>query len=410
VRGAYPSINELINNLKRNANFSQYAALTCTDETSTILVTSYRQFYFKFFIQLLIRLEPDPEIAKTKFVAECRSYYSAYPSIITFLEDFEEYYLQTNVVFLYTTNNFLFHFINQALRNTNIRAILLCHFLIVDLFKELQNIYAQSIDIHDNPQSCCYYRGQRMSVDELEEMKLATGELILVKSFFSATTDLSVAETFAGFHGAKEKDRQLCILFKITVDSSVKHSTFAEVAARSSFKLEREVLFTVGSIFSVEDITYDMNKKVWVIRISLINENDQRLQDKCDYENWSTRSLALQISQVGQLIRNNRCHGIRESNFYYNHLLKELSLNNLCRSICYSDLGWNAYIQGDFTLALSSQQKALKICNTLEKNDEQNEIRSVIFNSLGVIHHSMHHYKQHSTITRSDRSEYDDKA
>lgn len=384
-------------NLARRINFRQYA-LTCPEETSTILVTSYSCFNFKFLINLLLRLEPNLEAAKARFVAKCRSYYNSNPQTIVFLDYFEEFYDRSNVVYLYTTNGFLFHFINQALRSSNISAILLSHFIIVDLSKELETIYTQSISAKDNLQLRIFYRGQRMSVHELDEMKLSIGEFIVVKSFFSATVDLPVALNFAGKHGLRPKDEKLFVLFKITVDLRVKHTAFAELSTRSSFSEEREVLFTAGSIFSVENITYDTDREVWMILISLVDEDDQKLQDCYDYKNWSTLSLASQISQVGHLIRQVRSQGTRVSDFYYNYLLKELSANNTCCAICYSDLGWNAHIKGDYTSAISYQQKALERCGLLEKSDGQNELRTIIFNALGVTHYRMQNYMPCSII------------
>ena len=384
-------------NLARHINFRQYA-LTCPEETSTILVKSYSCFYFKFLINLLIRLEPELEAAKAKFVAKCRSYYHSNPNTIVFLKDLEEYYDRSNVLYLYTTTGFLFHFINSALRSSNISAILLSHFIIVDLSKELETMYTQSIGAKDNLQSRELYRGQRMSVQELEEMKLSIGEFIIVKSFFSATVDMSVALTFAGKHGSQPNDEKLFILFKIMVDLRVKHAAFAELTTRSSFRDEREVLFTAGSMFRIENIAYDTDMRVWMILISLVGEDDQRLQDCYDYKNWSTLSLASQISQVGHLIRQVRRQGIHVSDFYYNYLLKELPANNTCCAVCYSDLGWNVYIKGDFISAISYQQKALELCGLLEKSDGQDELRTVIFNALGVIHYRMQNYMPCSII------------
>jgi tetratricopeptide (TPR) repeat protein len=294
---------------------------------------------------------------------------------------------------LYTTNTFVFRFINQALRDENIGAILLSHFIIVDLFKELQKGYDQFLNMHNNLQSRRYYRGQQMSVSELEEMKLSIGEFIIVKSFFSATVDLAVALAFAGSHGNKTKNENLFILFKIIVDLSVNNVPFSDLTAHSLFKDEREVLFAAGSMFCIEDITYDTNIKVWVLRISLVNENDQRVLDRYDCENMSALSLSSQISKVGHLIRCKLNGSVSNSNLYCNSLLKELPLDNLCQSACYSDLGWNAYHECEYALALSNQQIALEICDASENSDEQNELRRVIFNAFGVIYHSMHKYE-----------------
>jgi hypothetical protein len=177
----------------------------------------------------------------------------------------------------------------------------------------------------------------------------------------------------------------------------VKHAAFAELSTHSSFSDEREVLFTAGSMFRIENVAYDTDIKVWVILISLVGEDDQRLQDCYDYKNWYTLSLASQISQVGHLIRRVASQGIRVSGFYYNYLLKELPANNTCCAVCYSDLGWNAYIEGNYISAISYQQKALELCGLL-KSDEQNELLSVIFNTFGVVHHRMQNYMPYSII------------
>ena len=379
-------MSELVNDLVSAANFKKYS-LRFTNESSTIYISYYRDLYFKFLIDLLLRLEPTFELAKANFIAKCKNYYRSEPQTIEFLEDIDSFYDQECVVYLYTKNSFLYRFLNEALRSENLSAILLSHFIIIDLFKALEKGYAQLQNVNDNTQSRQYYRGQRMSTDELEEMQLTIGEFTIVKSFFSATLDLKTALAFSGSHGSQPKDEKLHVLLKIMVDLSVKHLPFAELTEQSEFKVEREVLFTPGSIFRIEDVIYDTNINVWVIHVSLVGENDQRLLEKFDYENLTTSSLASQISKVGHLIGLRCSSKIRNNSFYYDYLLNKLSLDNLCRSTCYSDLGWYAYYENDYPMALSCQQKALEICDTLEDSDEKNKLRSIIFNSLGVIHH-----------------------
>ncbi|CAM4852394.1 unnamed protein product, partial [Rotaria magnacalcarata] len=80
-------------------------------------------------------------------------------------------------VWWYTRDSFVYRLLNKALRVQNIDLLFLFRFFIRDIEVQLKQYQCSSL--------VRVYRGQLMSTDELDQLKMSLGEYISVNSFFS---------------------------------------------------------------------------------------------------------------------------------------------------------------------------------------------------------------------------------
>ncbi len=88
------------------------------------------------------------------------------------------------------------------------------------------------------------YRGQILSVNEIERLRTNVNKLITMNGFCSTSRNREMAVKFA-------KN----VLFDIEVDFN-KHPTliFADISSTSKFGEEEEVLFDLGTVFRIEKV------------------------------------------------------------------------------------------------------------------------------------------------------------
>jgi len=171
--------------------------------------------------------------------------------------------------FRYTRQTFFYSALNKALRQQKIEILLHMRFFINDICDQL---YALK---HAQPQTPIRtYRGQLISTEELANFEKSINQSVLMKSFFSTTTDRNLAVFVLG-DAAQQLERWHVhhrislkrVLFIIDADPSKANDRipFADISSKSYFPEEQETLFMAGSIFRVLDIRFDENEKIHLI-------------------------------------------------------------------------------------------------------------------------------------------------
>ncbi|CAF3584851.1 unnamed protein product [Rotaria socialis] len=270
--------------------------------------------------------EYNQEKALKTLVDKCRSCYSDNQTILKHLEELECSYDRNKAIYWYTRDSFLFRLVNKALRTMNIEVIFNCHFIIVDICKASEEEHEKLINEQNYSLSLTsmvqYCRGQRMSRNELDQLKLSIDEFVIVKIFFISYS---------------------------------------------------------GSL-----------KGVWVINLSLVDENDQRLLNKLNeigYQHLSELSFGTQIIEVGNLILRQWSQML--SLLYYNNLLREHSIDDpTYECACYAGLGWNVFLEENYELALADHAKALERSPSCA--DKRSEgLKATILNQIGKIYEAL---------------------
>jgi tetratricopeptide (TPR) repeat protein len=231
----------------------------------------------------VVRLMSKYYNSKTEMIVECRANYHNDEIEKKKIHDFELNYAPAKAFWWYTSDSFVYRLLNKALRTQNIEIIFKFRFFINDLHNQIQILYQQYLSTHSSHKKnhLIVYRGQRMTVCELNLLKNNVNQLISMNSFLSATTIREIAEIFADTSDQCNEPSPLqSVVFTIDIRDFNKDTTaFAFIQNYSCCPDEKEVLFTIGAIFKVESVIEDKEKKIWHVHLQLNKKQNEVCQD-----------------------------------------------------------------------------------------------------------------------------------
>ncbi|CAF3344581.1 unnamed protein product [Rotaria sp. Silwood2] len=189
----------------------------------------------------------------------------------------------------------------------------------------------------------------------------------------------------------------LPVLFEINADSRVLRSTadnnrpFAKVAGLSDHENESEVLFMLGSIFRLNQISHKQSlgdATISIIRLTWCSDHDNDLKPlyddmkkKYDAEETNLLSLGYLVYRLGEFDMAEK---------YFLRFLSELPSNKLSLSALYHNLGMVANMKSDYDMSLEWYQKSLEV---LVRTRPSNYIRiGITHNSIGNVHRNKGDY------------------
>ncbi|CAF1682962.1 unnamed protein product, partial [Rotaria magnacalcarata] len=199
-----------------------------------------------------------------EMLQECRDIYQGNSSVRQQIDDFEKTYDPNNVIFWYTKDSFLYRLVNAAFRTEKIPTIWKFRFIIQDIHKRLQTnvkyflFGGTSSNIHH------LYRGQRMTSNELKQIKDNVGHLIAMNSFLSTSEHYDLAKIWSG--NGEDRPKFESVIFEIIIDEDKLKSVpiiFANITAESNFPEEKEVLLAMGTRLRIESV--ELEGHIWKI-------------------------------------------------------------------------------------------------------------------------------------------------
>lgn len=229
---------------------------------------------FQLLLDMMLRLD-QTTFARDEMIELFRMKYADQPHVLEKITHFEQTYQQTDAIKWYTTDSFLYRLLNELLRKEDIDGIFKMRYFIQDLHNQLaqeQKSYLASLPASTSVLT--FYRGKRTSIDALKEISENEGELISMNSFVSTTNDSVAATFFAGIDTLDDPDREVSVVYQISVDVGIAHSVpFASIAYKSIYKDEAEVLFSMAAVFRIGEV--EKYGKLWVVNLTLINKEDE---------------------------------------------------------------------------------------------------------------------------------------
>lgn len=140
----------------------------------------------------------------------------------------------------------------------------------------------QIFDLHEQLKICQskqmlkLYRAQIISKDELENLKNSVNQFISTNPFFSTTSNYQKALSF--FKGSKTTATTEKILYEIKANPNVgKTKPFANISQQSQYQKEEEVLFMIGSIFQLTNISFDETNQCSIIKMTLRSDEEKQI-------------------------------------------------------------------------------------------------------------------------------------
>jgi hypothetical protein len=123
------------------------------------------------------------------------------------------------------------------------------------LHEQLSRLYIDSLVWI--PNSIIVHRGQKFSSKGFKKLARSNGKIILTTAFLSTTGADDVAATFSGHntHSNESSQDEIAVLFRIVIRTKTTRSKpFAYIQEYSHIKDEKEILISIGMIFSCGNI------------------------------------------------------------------------------------------------------------------------------------------------------------
>ncbi|CAF2703956.1 unnamed protein product [Rotaria sp. Silwood2] len=271
-------------------------------------------------------------------------------------------------------------------------------FLIRDLHKHIVELHQKQYIEHTHMKSFTVFRGQGLPKADFDRMMKTQGGLLSFNNFLSTTMDHQVSLAFA--ESNQSNPDLIGILFAITINPSISNTAFANVHEVSYFKVEKEILFSMHSIFRIGSMKQiNGNNRLWQVDLTLTSDSDpdlyaltEQMRKETEGSTGWLRLVKLMI-KLGQykvaedlcgillaqkmnddetgnvlfqlgLIKLRQEEHLEALTFYEKSLeirQKHLSSQRPAVAECYNDIGLVYKKMGQYSNALSYYQKALKI-------------------------------------------------
>ena len=329
------------------------------------------------------------------FFKYCRDAFNNNDQDINRIQEFEQKYHAKTPIRWYTQESFFYSTLNQALRVMDVDIIIKMGFFIHDLHCHIQQLHSQQFNKVLCNRSLIVYRGQGMSEKDFTQMQKTKGGLISFNSFLSTSKSRDVSLFFA--EDAANNTDLIGILFIITIDPSKSKTPFASISDVSQFEGEDEVLFSMHTVFRINNINQtDGNHRLFQVELTLTMDNDKDLRRLTDYirqetlphkEGW--RRLGLVLLKMGQSDKAQQLYEV----------LLDQTTNNREKATIYHQLAWAKYGQGEYEKARIFLEKSLEIKQQLLPLDHLDLAPS--YNNIGCVYRDMgDHSKALSTYER----------
>ncbi|UJR18423.1 hypothetical protein I4U23_005328 [Adineta vaga] len=215
----------------------------------------------------------------------CRQYCAGNEVELKKLDVFEANYRSDDAIRWYTKDSILFRLLNRALRSEDAEIVLDFRCFILDLYHQLDRIHTD-FDRHTlHSQSYTVYRGQQVTMKEINRLKRNINGYIVIKTFLSTSLSEAVAKIFVG--DGTQKSISQSILFIIDVSAQIQclnaEKPFGNIRQYSHIEDEEEVLFIPGTIFLLNAITKSTNE-LWTAHLTLYTGNDEELNKLNNYQ------------------------------------------------------------------------------------------------------------------------------
>ncbi|CAF1444681.1 unnamed protein product [Adineta steineri] len=291
------------------------------------------------------------------YINYCRDAFEGNKKEIENVKLFEGQYHKKTPIYWYTCDMFLYPMLNRALRLMDGDIITRMGFFTGNLHRQIEQLYKKQYASTTAADTFTVYRGQGLSTGDFEQMMETIGGLLSFNNFLSTSKDRNTSLAFA--ERAAQNLDHVGVLFIMKVNPAQSTTPFASIAGISKFQGEEEVLFSMHSVFRIEDIKQmDENNCLYEVNLVLTADNDPELSRLTDHirkesfadaEGWGR--LGLVLSKLGQF---NKAEDI------YQVLLHQTK-NDKEKAPIYHQLGMLKRKQGKHKEALTYYEKSLAL-------------------------------------------------
>jgi hypothetical protein len=142
--------------------------------------------------------------------------------------------------------------LNRALRLMEVDLIIKMGFFVRDLHQHIDALHSEQYNEHHHSDSFTVYRGQGLSQSDFDELMKTKGGLLSFNNFLLARLDRALSLAFAEIN--QYNPDLTGVLFEITIDPSIPSFPFANVRNVSYYQREKDMLFSMHSVFRIGQV------------------------------------------------------------------------------------------------------------------------------------------------------------
>ena len=411
IQGIYTEIKPICQLLKKATRAVDHDAIPMSFVSKEMLSSNEQKqnldqlepsfMYTLLFKEILLEIKEDDSIALKKMIDYCREKQGIVESELKY---FESSYKDKSPIYLYTCEIFLYGMINHALRSLQMETMTKLGFFIRNLHHQLTKLHREQSN--QFKEKFDVYRGQGLSQEDFNHLSSVKGGLLSFNNFLSTSKLPQVSMEFIERKLYKHPEK-VCVLFIMTIDreklssSSFSSTPFALIDDESAIPSEQEILFSMHTVFRIDDIQQtNENKQIYQVQLTLTDDNDQQL-------NRLTQQMREEIGGVewhrmGQLMIN--VGDFNGAEQLYMELINDTS-DEQNRSLYFDRLATAKQNQGEYEEAVKYYTKSIEIDQrTLDKNHPDlsasyNNIASV-YNRMGEYSKALEYYEKSIEITK----------
>ena len=386
VKGISKDIQKLTDALRDDIRQNDHTlipvSIITTDDNSSSLSNNLDQsfMYTQLIKEILLDIDYT-EQSKEDFINFCREKYVGNQLVLRSIDRFDVEYGMYSPIWWYSKETFVYSILNRALRAHETNLIIQMGFFLKDLHRQIEQLHKEW---SNKPDFLTVYRGQVIRICDFEKLRKGRGGLISFNNFLSTSRDQDVSLCFASI---EDDHREVGVFFQITVDTQVSSILFAPLETISNHDDEKEILFSMHSIFQIDEV-FHIRDGLWQVNLSSTTKNDQKMQLLTDFirrkigdiEEDPLYRLAAVLMHMGEFI---------EAEQMLNKLIHLYSISSRNSDKFFElfyVLGVIKALQGHFTQAFSFFHKAL------QSNPHRYDNFAHIYRVIGVMHCSMGNY------------------
>ena len=338
------------------------------------------------------------------------------------VEEFARDYRPDRSIWWYTRATFIYETLNRALRMLDVDILVTSGFFLRDLNEQIEQLQKQQIHRYGK-QLFSVYRGQGLPQTNFNKLLKSKGGLMSFNNFLSTSRDRAVSLFYA--ESSAQKTNTVGILFTMSIDPTTSSTPFASINEISYYQDEKEVLFSMHTIFRIEDIKkINGNDQLYQVELQLTGDDDKQLRTLTNYiqneiggSGWERMGKLLvmlgQLDKADELYTTLLNQALSESDkaLHSNNLgcvktfqgdpkkaielyVKALEIreqtsppNSSALAQLHNNMGAMYINAGKYEEALLSHERALGIWTHALPPDHPN--LAISYNSIGAVHHKM---------------------
>ncbi|CAF0988989.1 unnamed protein product [Adineta steineri] len=403
----WPKIKGVFTDIKAICEALKQAAHQCEQNATSIsFVASNKKLdqldpsfmYTQILKEILLTIKFEDKHFE-EFITYCREVYEDDENELKNMNQLQTTYKNNIPIWWYTWDAFLYRMLNQALRLMDVDMIIRMGFFINDLHRDIQRLHSEQFDGHQSGTTFIVYRGQGLSKEDFTEMTKTKGGLISFNNFLSTSKNRNVSLKFA--QQAATNPDLVGILFVMSINSARSTTPFASVTDVSYFHTDDEVLFSMHTIFRIEDIkSMDENNHLYKVNLILTNDNDQDLRTLTNRIRQETFPDSTGWYRLGLLLK--KMSQFNKALEVYEVLLHQTT-DESGKAPIYHQLGMIKRNQGEYQEALAYYEKSLAInqktlpSNHLKLGNSYNEI-GLVYRNMGDYPKALSYYEKDLAI------------